>query len=111
MLAQLFSKIVARLDARLQDDEAADGLARDLVFTAHDSGFGDPPVVDERTLDLGRGEAVTGNIHDVVDATHEPVVAVLVAAGAIAREVHAGELAPVCRLVALWITVDAAQHG
>ena len=54
MLAQLLAKFVARLDARLQDDEAADGLAGDLVRLADDRGFGDPLVVDQGALDLGR---------------------------------------------------------
>src|SRR5215203_4024335 len=110
MLTQLLTQFVARLDARLEDDEAADRLTGDLVFAAHDGSFSDAPVVDERTLDFGRGEAVTRNIHDVVDAAHGPVVTFLVAAGAVAGEVLSRELAPVGGLVTLWIPVDAAKH-
>jgi acetyl-CoA synthetase len=32
---------------------------------------------DERVLDLGGGDVVTGDEHDVVDATEQPVVAVV----------------------------------
>ena len=48
--------------------------------------------------------------HDVVDAAEQPEVAVVVALGAVAREVLAVEAAPVRVAVALGIAPDAAQH-
>src|SRR5207253_3222218 len=66
---------------------------------------------DERALDLHRAETVAGDVHDVVDAAHHPEVAVLVAACAVAGEVHAGNLAPVLLDVALVVAPNRAQHA
>ena len=48
--------------------------------------------------------------HDVVDAAEQPEVAVVVALGAVAGEVHAREPAPVRLAVALRVAPDPAQH-
>src|SRR5262245_3799326 len=53
---------------------------------------------------------MAGNVHDVVDATQEPEVAVAVTLGAVAREVDVGILRPVLLHVAVRIAPDAAQH-
>ena len=66
--------------------------------------------LDQRALDLGGGDVVTGDEHHVVDPTEEPVVALVVALGAVAGEVLALEPAPVRLPVSLRITPDAAQH-
>ena len=78
--------------------------------TADDGGFGDLGVGDERGLDLHGAEAVAADVDDVVDAAHEPVVAVGVAARAVAGEVAAGDLGPVGLFVALLIAVDGSRH-
>ena len=93
-----------------QDDERADGLAGRLVVAADDRGLGHRGVLDERRLDLGRRDAVAGDVHDVVDAAEQPEVAVVVALGAVAGEVPAGEARPVRLRVALGVAPDAAQH-
>ncbi len=71
-----------------QRDERADRLPRDVVELADDGSFGDGGVVDERALDFGGRDAVAADVHHVVDAAHEPEIAVLVAAAAVAGEVH-----------------------
>ena len=96
--------------ALLQRDESSDALALDLVGPADDGGFGDCRMADQGALDFHRAEAVAGDVDDVVDAAHDPEVAVLVAAGAVAGEVDAGDLAPVLLLEALGVAVDGAQH-
>src|SRR6185369_16264374 len=58
-----------------------------------------------------RPEPMPGDVHDVVDASHDPVVAVLVAARAVAGEVDARHLAPVLLLEALRVAVDRPQHA
>ena len=75
-----------------------------------DRGLGDRGMVDERRLDLGRRDVVARHEHDVVDAAEQPEVAVVVALGAVAREVLAVEAAPVRVAVALRVAPDAAQH-
>ena len=64
-------------------------------------------------LDLGGAETVTGDVDDVVDAAHQPVVAVLVLAAAVTGEVVAGEGREVDLLDALVLRVAprAAQHA
>jgi hypothetical protein len=70
-----------------QDDEGDDGLAGGLVVGADDRRLGDLRVADQGRLDLGGGEAVAGDVHDVVDPAEQPDVAVLVLLGAVAGEV------------------------
>ena len=91
-------------------DEREDGLAADRVVLAHDRGLRHRLVVHERRLDLDGADAVAGDVHDVIDPPEQPEVAVEVALGAVAREVHAREAAPVRRPVALGVAVDAAEH-
>ena len=67
--------------------------------------------LDQRVLDLGGRDAVARDVHDVVDPAQQPEVAVLVALGAVAGEVAAGEARPVRLPVALVVAVDAAQHA
>src|SRR5437879_8926676 len=65
---------------------------------------------DECRLDLRGRDAVAGDLHDVVDAAHQPEVPVLVAPRAVAGEIPAGIPAPVRLAVALVVLVDAAEH-
>src|SRR5262245_27459960 len=67
-------------------------------------------MVDERGLDLDRRDPVAGHIHDIVDATEEPEVAVLVDSRAVTCEVHPGEALPVRRAEATVVAEDAARH-
>src|SRR6185437_7728584 len=75
----------------LHRDERDDRLAGDRVVRADDSCLGNLRVTDECMLDLGRRYAVTGDVHDVVDATEQPEVAVLVLLRTVAGEVDTGE--------------------
>ena len=99
------------LVAGFERDEGGDGLAFEIVGTADDRGFGDFGVGDERGLDFHGAEAVAADVDDVVDAAHEPEVAVGVLARAVAGEVAAGNVGPVGLLVALGVAVDGAGHG
>ena len=78
-----------------EDDVGDDGLALVLVVAPDNRGLGDGPVPDQRALDLGGGDAVARNIHNVVDAAQDPEVPVLVAPGAVAGEVDVAVLVPV----------------
>src|SRR5436305_14855446 len=65
---------------------------------------------DQSGLDLGRRDAMPRDVHHVVDAPEQPVVALLVTLAAVAGEVAPGEWGPVGLLVALRILVDPAGH-
>ena len=99
------------LVAALERDEGGDGLALEVVGAADDGGFGDLGMGDERRLDFHGAEAVAADVDDVVDAAHEPEVAVGVHARAVAGEVAAGDVGPIGLAVALGIAVDGAGHG
>ena len=110
VVAQLGHERVARLVAGAQDHERGDGLAGRVVGLADDRGLGDRGVRHERGLDLGGGDVVAGDEHDVVDPAEQPVVALGVALGAVAGEVPAREPRPVRLAVALRVAPDPAQH-
>ena len=81
----------------LQGDEGDHGLALDFIRAAHGGGFGDGGMADEGALDFGGAEAVAGDVEHVVDAAHDPEVAVLIAACAVAGEIDVLVGAPVGR--------------
>ena len=53
---------------------------------------------------------MAGDFDDVVDAAQDPDVAVMVALRGVAREIDAGNAAPVFALEALVVAVDGAEH-
>src|SRR5439155_13388207 len=110
MLAELFRQLLASLVSTAKSDEGEDRLSGDRVLTSDHGRYGHLPMRDERGLDFGGRDAVPGDLHDVVDTSHEPEVAVLVASGAVAGEVLPGVAAPVRLAVALVVLVDAAEH-
>ena len=95
---QLVAQRVRLLDAVARDHEDRDLLAPDRVGRADGRGLRDGRVRHERRLHLGRGDAVAGDVDDVVDAAHQPEVAVLVGLRAVAGEVHGRPEAPEVRV-------------
>src|SRR5262249_60628183 len=88
----------------LHRHERGDRLTLQLVGAADDRGFGDARMIDERTLDFHRADAVSRHIDHIVDAPEEPEVAVGVALRAVAGHVDAGApLIPVPLHVAIRI--------
>src|SRR5437588_5052218 len=53
---------------------------------------------------------MAGDIDHVVDASHDPEVAILIFSRTIAREIKAGNLRPVLLLITRIVAVDRAQH-
>jgi hypothetical protein len=43
-------------------------------------------MLDERCLDLGSGQSVTGDVDNVVDTSSDPVVALVVTSGTVSSE-------------------------
>src|SRR3990172_6386265 len=54
---------------------------------------------------------MAGYVEHVIDPAHDPVVAVVVAAGVVAGQVMVRHLAPIDFLVACIIAPDAAEHA
>src|SRR6202011_6160278 len=82
-----------------------------LIVAAADRGLGDLLVVDQGALDLDCREPVAGDVYDVVDAAHQPEVAVRVDPGPVAHEVDILVLRPVGLLVAFWLPEEPTKHG
>src|SRR3546814_7665656 len=61
----------------------------------------------ERMLDLGGGEPMARDVHDVVHAAQQPQVSVDVLLGPVAGKVHAVKVVPVGGLVAVAVAPDA----
>ena len=93
--AKLLPQCLAGLLPGFERDEGGDPLSLQIVGLAHDGRLGHQRMADQRTLDLHRREPMAGDVDHVVDAAHDPVVAVLVAPGAVTGEVAAGDVAPV----------------
>ena len=86
-------------------------MAGEWVTLADDRRFGNVVMVNQRRLHFNGADAVRGDIHHVINAAEQPVVALFVAASAVARKVGAWEAAPVRLLETRGVTPDAAQHG
>src|SRR5262245_18864988 len=111
VLAQLLLQLGAPRVPGFEADERRDGLPLHLVRSADHCGLGNRRMTDQGTLHFHRAEPVAGDVHHVVDAAHDPEVAIFVAPCAVAGEVHARGLAPVLLHVAVRVAVDGAQHA
>src|SRR6266545_2566759 len=110
VVAELLELLDRALLAALQRHVGDDRLAGAVVLASADRGLGDLGMVDERALDLDRGDAVAGDVHHVVHPAEQPEVAVLVDARTVARKVGAGVPRPVRLAVTLVVLVDPPQH-
>src|SRR5438874_13785564 len=104
-----FELVVGR--AAFERDKDRNRLTLDVVRPADSGGFGDVRMADEGRFDLNRAQSMAADFDHVVDATHDPVVAVLVLPGVIAGEVMPRQLRPVLLLVALVVAPNAAEHA
>ena len=68
-------------------------------------------MADERAFYFRCSKSVASHVQNVIDAANYPGVAVFIAAGAVAGEIIAFELAPVLMSIARFVPVDRAQHG
>ncbi|KAH3658854.1 hypothetical protein OGATHE_006580 [Ogataea polymorpha] len=72
----------------LQLHKCNDGLASDVVVDSNNSGLADMSVFQQNRLDLGSGQSVARNIHNVVDSSSDPIVAIVVSSSTVSREVE-----------------------
>ena len=77
----------------------------------HHGGLSHGFVGHEGTFHLGGAQAVTADVDDVIDAARDPVVAVLVSASPIPREVVSRVLGEVGLLETLVVAVDRAGRA
>lgn len=83
---EFLAESIADLDTILYGYESIDGLACEFVCDADDGSFGNGVVLDEGGFDFGCGEAVAGDVDDVVYAASDPVEAFVVTTGSVTSE-------------------------
>ena len=82
------------------------------MLHADDRRLSDRGILDEDRFQFGSADAVTGDVDHVVDAAGDPEVAVLVADGAVAREViFTTPAVPIGIHVALFVAEDALRDA
>ncbi len=74
-----------------QRHERHDTLAFEIVGPADDRGFGHGGVADQGALHFHGSDAMSGDIDDIVDPSHDPEITVFVTPRTVAGEVHAFE--------------------
>ena len=100
--------VVITLRAHFQHQESNRELALQLVGDPDDGTFGDIRMAGEHLLERPRGEAVSGDVDDVVGPGHDEHVAVLIDVARVCGLVEAGELGqvgvdePIVRLPERW---------
>jgi len=97
----------------LEQHEAVDGVALELVGQADGGGLRHGGMAHQGALDLGRAQAVSADLEDVVAPADDPEVAVLVHLGRVAGVVPALALEafPVGLAEALGVVEDGAGHA
>ena len=81
-----------------------------IIGTRHHCGFGNGFVRHQRAFDFRRSQPVTADIDNIVDAAHDPEIAVFVAPCAVAGKVDAFNLRPVLLAVAFVVAPNCPQH-
>src|SRR5882757_4340781 len=68
-------------------------------------------MADQGALDFRSANAMAGDVQHIVNAAHDPKIAVLVLPAAIAGKVTALYFGPIHFLIALRVAPQAAQHA
>lgn len=107
---EVFPQRVVDLVAILNADKGIDGLPREFVMDADHGSLANGVVFNERGLDLSGGQSVAGDVDDIVHATADPIVTLVIAGGAVTGEVVALVNVQVSVHVSLVRTPDRACH-
>ena len=110
MLHQFLAQILAFRNPQNQCHVGVNGLALDFVGHSHHGGLRHRRMSHQGRLHFRRAQPVAGNVDHVVHPAGEPVVAVLVAAGAVSGEIVAGILGEVGVEKPLRVALDAAHQ-
>ena len=108
---QVLAKSVVGLVTVLDGNKGGDCLASELVGHTDDSGFSDSVMLDQGSLNLGSGQAVTGNVDNVIDTAADPVVALVVTSSTVTSEVVSLVDVQVCIHISLVCTPDGTSHA
>src|SRR5207237_1328888 len=110
MPLKLIEQSAVAFDAGLEGHERANRLAFDLVRFADNRSFSHFLMIYQSALDFHRADAMTGDVHHIVNPPEQPEIAVLVALAAVPGEIFSGESAPIGLYIAIRITIDRPHH-
>ena len=91
-------ELVAWVETHSQRHERYHALAFQFVGSADDCRLGHRFMGNERALDFGGSEPMTRDVENVVDATDNPKIPILVSPRSITCEIAAFDFAPVLLL-------------
>src|ERR1044072_7307441 len=97
------------MESFAQRDKRRECLSLELVRFAYHGGLGDCGMLDERRLHFHGPDSMPGDVEHVVDPTENPVVAAVVALGAVGREIETGATRPLGE-VCLHVSVVVAPN-
>src|SRR5690606_30438690 len=110
MRAKRLPERVRCLMAVRKRHECRYSLAFQVIGLSDDGGFGDGVVRNERRFYLGRSEPMAADVYHVIDTSHYPQIAALIAACAVAREIAVFVFRPIRSLIALFVAPNSAKH-
>ena len=109
MARQGLAQLGGRRGVPHQGHISVDPLPLDRVRVAHHGGFRHRLVQHQGAFDFRRAETVARHIQHIVNAAGDPIVAILVPAGAVASEVLAGEGLEIGVYETLMVAVEGAH--
>ena len=114
LLPHVFAKCVfegvARL-ARTERHKHSHGLPLHVVRPTNRRCLRYRRMADQRAFNLDRREPVTGHVEHIVNAAHDPVIAISVLSGVVACQILPGHTRPVGFTKSLVVAPDASQHS
>jgi hypothetical protein len=104
-------RFLAARPISVQNDVGEHRLTLDFMLSADHGRFGDTRMRNQGRLDFHRAQAVAGDVQHVVDAAHDPIIAVGVAVRRISGHVITVlKSAPIRFQIPLVVAPDRAQY-
>ena len=111
MFLQGCPEVIVDLNAGHRGDIGVNGLPLNFMRRSDNRGLRNILMGDQRRLDFRCSQAMTGNIDDIIQAAHDPDVAVLVLSGAVFRVVDSRQAGKVCLFKPFRVTIHATQYA
>ena len=110
MHPQFFSKLFVCL-AVPNGDKGCNGLSFEIIGSSHNSSFTDGWMTHQCAFHFNCAEPMSRNIDHVVDASHDPVVPIIILPGIVASQINPGDSRPILLDESFFITIDATKHA
>ena len=111
MVTERLCELLVPLQTIFENDECIDRLTFDLVIDTDHGSFRNARITHQGRFHLSRPDTVTGNFQHVIEASHDPEIAVFIFPSAITAQVHIFEFPVVRFLIPLRISPHIAEHS